>query len=181
MLNDPRIHMNVMPPAALMSLSNMGRYQISSMMDQQLPGLLLNPHMPLPSSSLNMGFPAYAYSSSLQSSNAASKVLANQYEGSSMEPSSSSAVHHKAIINDNSMGASNHVGSFQWDNDGLSQKILAQPNREANGAPCLSTHMNDEMNSAVSNPLDQALDQLDSSAAPPVDFDSFWNIRENLF
>jgi hypothetical protein len=175
MLNDRRIHMNMLPAAALLSLPNAGRDEISSMMHQQpgiqqLPGLpppiASNPHMPLPSNLLNTGFPAYAYSFAFHSSNAVPKALASQYEGCSMEPSSSSGVHHKALTNENTMGANNSVNCFQWANDGLSQKIMAQPNREGNGAPCLSTDMNDE---------------LDSSAAPPVDFDSLWNIREHLF
>lgn len=186
MLNDPRIQMNMMPAAALFSLSNMRRDQISAMLDQQPgiqqlpvlpPPMLYNSHMALPSNSSNMGYPTDANISALHSS----KALVSQSAGSSMEPSSSSGIHHKTLSNDNTMGANNSVGSFQWTNDGLSQKILAQPIQEADGAQCLSTDMNDEMTSVVCNRLDRPLDQLDSSAAPPVDFDSLWNIREHLF
>jgi hypothetical protein len=185
MLDDPRIHMNMMPTASLSTVSNMRRDHISPILDQQLPGLRppmpCNPHMPLLSNFSNLGFSTDAYFSGLQSSNAVLKALvAGQSAGSSMEPFSVSGVHHKTLSNNNSIGTNNCVNSFQWADDGFSRKILGQPIQEVDGATCLSTYINDEMTSVVCNRLDPPLDQLDSAAAPPVDFDSMWNIRKHL-
>lgn len=164
-LKDQRIHMNMIPATASFSLSNMRSDHISAILDQhrgiqQLPCLL----SPVPSNSSNLEF---------------SNALVGQSAGSPIEPFSTSCVLNKTLSINNTMGVNNCVHSFQWGNGGLSQKLLDQPIQEVDaGLTGLSTDMNDEMTFDVCNPLDRPLDQLDSYTAPPVDFDSLWNMRE---
>lgn len=185
MLEDPMIHMKMMSSASLFSVYNMRRDQISTILDKQLPGVQpltpSNPHFPLPSKCSNLESSTDAYFSDLHSSNSVSKELVGQSERCPGEPCSSSFVHQKASSNNNTKGTNNCATSFLWANDGLSQKILAQPIKEVDGAACLSTYISDEMTSVGCNRLDPSLDQLDSGVAPPVDFDSLWNIRNHLF